>query len=292
MVDLKEREAEQAEQEAAFQREAIQEEEQRIREEQEAVQREREAIAGEREQLQDADQETRARQEEELARREEEAAEREEALARRQDQLEEQKTEAERTEQFAGEKAEEARQDREEIAQDQQEIIAQEDAQANAAPSMLAVKFTGPDTNLGDIVRVNTATAAEIRSSALHTIIGRTVTLKDGRIFAVAGETRGQGANRLIDLNPDTLEMKAQGADDIHPQSLLWVNGDNFYAVTIVSEKLFLARFNAELERQARSSVMVHPQAALFFEGNVLLTQRDDGSVLILNPSDLTEAKR
>ncbi|MDR0388835.1 MAG: hypothetical protein LBH73_02060 [Spirochaetaceae bacterium] len=292
MVDLKEREAAQAEQEAAYQREAIREEEQRIQAEQEAIQREREAIAQERERQEQSPEQQTAEQEEELARREEDVERREEALSQRQDDVEEQRQEAERTEQFAEEKAAEAQQDREEIAKDQQELIAIEDAQAGAAPSVLAVKLVGPDTHLGDLVRVNAATGEELRASALHTISGRTVTMMDGRVFAVAGEARGQGAVRLIELRTDTLEMKAQSADDIHPLSLLWVNNDNLYAITVVAEKLYLARFNTDLERQARSSATVHPQAALFFDGNMLLTQRDDGSVLILNPNDLTEAKR
>ncbi|MDR1212041.1 MAG: hypothetical protein LBK40_07415 [Spirochaetaceae bacterium] len=289
MVDLKEREAEEAEEEAAYQREAIQEEERRIQEEQEAIQQEREAIAQERQEQ--GGQQTPA-QAEELARREEEATRREEALSQQQEQLEEQRSEAERLEEFAGEKAAEAQEDRQEIARDQQELIAQEDARAGAAASMLAVRFTGPDTSLGDLVRVNAATGEELRASTLHTISGRTVTLKDGRIFAVAGENRGPGAVRLIELSPDTLEMKAQGTDDIHPLSLLWVNGDNLYAISVVADKLYLSRFNTSLERQARSSATVHAQAALLFDGTMLLTQRDDGSVLILNANDLTEAKR
>ncbi|MDR1429460.1 MAG: hypothetical protein LBI85_04150 [Spirochaetaceae bacterium] len=296
MVDLKEREAEEAEQEAAYQREAIQEEERRIQEEREAIQRERETIAQERQQQeQDRGEQTQAQQEEreqELARREEEAARREDAVSQRQEQVEEQRREADSLEEFAEEKAADAQQDREEIARDQQEIIARQDALADATPSMLAVKFTGPDTGLGDLVRVNAATGEELRASTLHTISGRTVTLKDGRIFAIAGENRGQGAIRIVELSPDTLEMRAQNADDIHPGSLLWVNGDNLYAVSVVADKLYLARFNTSLERQARSSATVHAQAALLFEGNTLLTQREDGSVLILNANDLTEAKR
>jgi hypothetical protein len=42
---------------------------------------------------------------------------------------------------------------------------------------------------------------------------------------------------------------------------------------------------------QAKSAVNVHPSATVAIQQGRLLTQREDGSALILNPADLTEAK-
>jgi hypothetical protein len=114
----------------------------------------------------------------------------------------------------------------------------------------------------------------------------------DGRILAVAGENRGNGAVRLVELNPDTLEMAYQGEDDIDPNSLLWINGSDIYAITLYQGGLYLARFNSQLARAGRSTVTLHPYAAVTIQNGLISTQRADGSVLVLNAKDLTEVKQ
>jgi hypothetical protein len=147
------------------------------------------------------------------------------------------------------------------------------------------------NSSLGRVVKLNAANGAELKRSPLNTINARTIVLTGGKIRAVAGENRGNGAIRLIEINSDTLEMAKQGDDDIAPQSLLWVNGSDLYAISTTGGNLYLARFDTNLALQAKSSVTVHPNAALTFNGDALLTQRTDGSALLLNPRDLTEKR-
>ena len=127
--------------------------------------------------------------------------------------------------------------------------------------------------------------------SPLATINARTLFFLGDRIIAVAGENRGNGAIRLVEISGDTLEMTKQGDDDIHPGSLLWINGGSLYAITVSGGQLYLDRFNDQLVKQAQSHVTVHPNATVLFQGNNVLTQRGDGSPVILNPADLTELK-
>ncbi|MDL2229681.1 hypothetical protein LJC14_05475 [Treponema sp. OttesenSCG-928-L16] len=298
MVDLKEREAAEAEQKASMQREAIAEEEKRIAEERETLRREQERIAEERRQqtqqepaVTPAQREEQRKTEEDLTQRESQTAEKEQELAQREEKLDEQRQQAEQSEQFAEQKAEEARQEREGIAQDQQQIISQEDARASEPGGIIGMRVSSQDSPLGRVVRVNPSSGTELRTSALNTVNGRTLAFSGSRILAVAGENRGSGAIRLVEINPDTLEMVKQGDDDIHPDSLLWMNGSSIYALTVSSGNCYLARFNLDLVRQARSSSTVHPFASILFQGSNLLTQRNDGSVLILNPNDLSEIK-
>jgi hypothetical protein len=121
----------------------------------------------------------------------------------------------------------------------------------------------------------------------MNTVNGRTVTLLGGRILAIAGIDRGNGAIRLVEISSDTLEMIDQGEDDIHPQSLLWNNGNDLYAVIVSDGKNYLARFNVNLERQSQTAVEVHPYASCVFQGDRILTQNADGAPLLLNAQTL-----
>jgi hypothetical protein len=306
MVDLKEREAGEAEQRATLQREAIAEEEARIAEERteiaqeraEAAQ-ERSEIAQERQQAREAEAEGRTtpeetrRTEEALVQREDalnqqeaQRAEREQTLEKREEALEEKQQEAQAAEDFADRKIAEAQQERTEIAKDQQELI--DRPPRGTGEGVVGVRLTASNSPLGRIVRMNIDSGAEITASALNTVNARTFTSLGGKLIAVAGENRGTAVIRLIEIDPNTLEMTKQGNDDIAPESLLWTRGNDLYALTSASGGLYLARFNTNLVLQARSAVTVHPFAALTFDGDSILTQRSDGSLIILNSATLT----
>ena len=296
MIDLKERESEETEQQAAVQREAIRQEEEKIAEErkeavrqQEEARQEQQQVAQERQQP-GADQQAldeRERQADEKAR---EAREQQENLDQRQQEVQEQKRETDRQEAFADQKSEEAQQERQRVAEDQQSVISGEDL-SDPASGLLGVSITMPGTSLGRLVRLDANTGKEVKVSPLNTVNVRTVNNINGRIFAVAGEARGLGAIRLVEINSSTLEMQKQGDDDIAPNSLLWVNGQDLYSITNIGTNLYLARFNTELARQARSTVTVHPFSSMLFTDSYVITQRQDGSAVLLNSKDLSEIK-
>ena len=291
MVEFKEREAAEAEQRAQVEREAIREEEQRVAEEREQVTQEREQIAQERDEDDQAAQEEPDRREQEadqktveLDRREQEVDQKAAELDQREQALEERREEARQLEDFAEQKTEEARQERESIAQDQQELIDQGDRDG-----VIGAMLESPNATVGRLVRLNPATGEELKRSPLNTVSIRTLTFLNGKILAIAGENRGGGVVRLVEINPGSLEMAKQGDDDMHPASLLWVNGNDIYAITVNSSGLNLGRFDANLSLQAKSAITVHPNASVTIQKGSLLTQRADGSAAILNPGDLTE---
>ena len=127
----------------------------------------------------------------------------------------------------------------------------------------------------------------------LNTIHTRTVTFIDKKIIAIAGENRGDATIRLTEINQDTLETVKFGDDDIMSGSLIWVNSNYLYAITVDlgNNFCYLGRFDTNLVLQAKSSLQVHPQASVAFQQGRLLTQNESGSALILNPDDLTESK-
>jgi hypothetical protein len=295
MVDIKEREAEEAEQKAVDQRRDADRAEQAIAQEKQENARERQEIEEERRQIrEDADagklSEEEARDaEEELAEREAEADKKDEELAQREEAVEETREEAQKAEEFAEQKTVEAQEERQEIAADQQGIINEE--AAAEPPGILGMRLLSADSGLGVLVKVEINSGEVIRSSAMNTINGRTLVRVDGKILAVAGEDRGNSAIRIVEINSATLAMAKQGDDDIHPGSLLWVNGSDIYAIASAAEDLFLGRYDTDLARKARSAVMVHPFATVTFQDDVVVTQNADGQAVILNSKDLTERK-
>ena len=311
MVDLMERQSDEAAQQAAIQREAIREEEARqAREQQQLQEQQRQAeqqrqqaqaeqqrIAQERQQA-DADQKALDQQQKEAQQKEQDAQEqqrqaeeKQKELDQQQQQLEQQKQDADQVQQYSDQKADEAQQGRSGIAEDQQSMINQENLQPAAADGVLGAMILSPNDSLGRVVKVSPDSGQELRRSNLNTVNARSLTLVNGKIIAIAGENRGNGAIRLVEINPDTLEMVKQGDDDISPQSLIWVNGNDLFAICSAGGNYYLARFNTDLARQARSSMTVHPFAAVTITNNYLITQRADGTAVLLNLGDLAEKR-
>ena len=146
---------------------------------------------------------------------------------------------------------------------------------------------------MGRLVRIGND-GKEVRRSPINTVRARTLAFANGKFFAVAGENRGNGAIRIIEINPISLEMTKQCDFDIHDSSLLWVNAGDLYAVTINLEdkSCYLGRFNSSLALQAKSQIKIHSSATVVVQQGRLFSQREDGSVLILDPAALTELQQ
>jgi hypothetical protein len=142
----------------------------------------------------------------------------------------------------------------------------------------------------GYIVRVNSETGEEFQRSAFNTVNIRTVIFIDNKtILALARESQAGGAIHFVKINTDTLTITEQGDDDIHADSLLWEKNGSYYAMISSGGNLYIGRFDNNLTLQAQSSIAIHPYAGINFQGLLILTQRDDGRVLLLDPVDLKE---
>jgi len=279
MVDLKEREASQAEQKARTEREAIKEEEKKV------VQ-EKQEIAKERQKTQE-DRQSGKITEQEAQKKERELEKQEQAVEEKEQKIEERREETKKLEEFAEKKTQEAQEDRKTVAKDQQTAIVKETTSGN-----VGIMLDKQNAAMGRIVLIDND-GNETKRSPLNTVRIRTINVVGGKIIAVAGENKGNGAIRLIEINQATLEMARQGDDDIQTNSLLWVNGSDIYAITIdlSDNSCYLGRFNSNLILQAKSEVKVNPNASVAVLQGRLLTQGEDGSVLMLDPASLVYKK-
>ena len=284
MVDLLEREADAAAQQAAIIREAIQQEEERLAAEQQELAQQQQAIA-QAQQQPDADQQALAQQQQAVQQQQQE-------LAQQQQALQEQADLAERHEEFAEQRTEQAQHDRQQIAEDMQLLIDMDPPPPIVVEgSILGVSVLAQASSLGRIVRLDPSTGREILRSPLTTVNVRTINLVNNRLFAIAGENRGNAAIRIVEIDEYTLQMVSHGDDDIAPGSLLWLNGQDLFAVVSTGGNHYMARFNSNMVLQNRSTMTVHPFASVLFYGSSILTQRADGSAVLLNSQDMTERR-
>ncbi|MCL2192891.1 MAG: hypothetical protein FWB78_05810 [Treponema sp.] len=302
LVDLMEREAAEAEARAAALRQAAALEEQALAQERARLEAEQQRIAQEQQQLAQAQAASEvtpaqaAQAQAAIAQAQAAAAAQEQAIAQQEAAVAAQQAAAAQQEQFAEQRFDDAQQHREAIAQDQQQIII---AQVGLPPQLpptlqqgfLTVVIERPGSTMGRLVSIDPTTRQQ-RNSPLTTVQARTLTFVDGRLLAIAGERVGQGAVRLVEIDTRNMEMVSQGNDDIHPGSLIWQNGMYLYAITADHANggaLNLGRFDRNLVLQARSDVVLHPNASISIQQGSLMTQRADGTAAVLHPATLAE---
>jgi len=278
MVELKEREAGQAEQRAQTERQTIRQEENKNTQE-------RQEIAQERQKTQE-DQQAGKITPNQAQQKQEELDKREQAADEKDKELNQRRDDVRKLEEFAEKKTDEAKQERQDIAKDQQAAIVEQTGEG-----VIGVMISRETpTTMGRLVRIS-MTGTEQKRSTLDTVHIRTLTMVGGKILAVAGENKGNGAVRLIEINQNSLDMAKQGDDDIMTGSLLWINASDLYVITVDlnTKYCYFGRFDANLEMKAKSVVRVHPNASLTIQQGRLLTQDENGNAIILDPADLTK---
>jgi hypothetical protein len=297
MVDLKERESEAAAEKAAAQKaeadtaaKNIAEERQRIENERRQIEAEKDRIAND--EATDSIDSTEARERlAQLDEQEDQLDKEDEALDRMEDDAEQLKADAEENEALAAQKEEEADREREAISADQRDILDAAAPRQNIAAltGVFGIKYANKNAVSGTPVQVNPATAEIMKTSSLNFIKARTITVLGGKTIAVAGEKNDSGTHRLIEIDTTTLSLTNQSAAEISPNSPIWLNGNSIYALLVDGGKNYLARFDISLSTLARSRIAVHQNAAIIFQGDRILTQDEQGSVISLKASDLTQ---
>jgi len=206
--------------------------------------------------------------------------------------------EASSEKQFADTKEQEAQSDRKDVAADTRKILeekraerkAQDEAAFASALPGAVLKVVDSGSMLSEVVLLDLKTEKPLRTSSLNTIRGRVLIEGTDSLIAIAGSKSGNQMITLIGINPRTLEMTKQATVPIAEQSLLVQADDSYYAVIEQSGKYYLARFNDNLEMQAKSTVNVLPYTAISVTEKGLLVQDTANNIRLLNTDNLTEA--
>lgn len=201
---------------------------------------------------------------------------------------------------LADTKQKEAATERKEIATDVQKEVHRQEAEKKAAEqSALASSVPGyilrvvdGQSFVSELVLVNLNDGTEMKRSSLSLIRNRTIIDSGAGLIAIAGKKGGNAAVRLVLIDPNTLEMTAQGQDNIAESSMLIKSGNDYYAVIEQGSGSFvLGRFDTNLAVKAKSSIAVQPYTAIQATDKGILVQDMSGKIVLLKASDLTQAK-
>ena len=207
------------------------------------------------------------------------------------------KDEAKTEDKMAEDKTEDAQSDRKDIAADTQKIIedkkaekkAETDALIASAVRAYALKVVDKDTLSSTIVMLDLRNARQIKTSPLDTIRGRNIYEVGDNLLAIAGSSSGNGIISLVLINSRSLEVVKQSSDVIAEESMLVKDGDYYYAIVSSSGKYYLGKFNGELERQSLSPIAVLPYSPISVTEQGILVQDENNSIHLLNKTNLKD---
>ena len=205
-----------------------------------------------------------------------------------QQKADEQQQKADTAQSTADQKRSEAQEERSAIAKDQQQVIAQQEKNENA-PTVYGLTAEDELGQRSAIVRMNATTGELIKKSPVTVIQSRTFYENGNTFIAIAGENIGNGTVKLVHLNKDTLEIVKESNETIAANSVLVQDGGSYYCVMQDGTFFVVGKFSANLENQLKSPVRVKPTTPITVTQNGIIVTSMTGTPILLNKADLTQ---
>lgn len=298
MVDIKEREAEQAQQKANEAQKKATEEQKKLKEEQEktakaekaadeAKKEAEEAQKAANENPEDKELQKEAAEKAEAAENTEKAAEEQrEKEAEQQEKTEDARQEAADQQAQADKKETEALNERKEIAKDQNEVMKEEARQAKM-DTEYGIMLVDEENLLSRLVKFDTATGETVKNSPVAQIRNRTAFESDSGYIAIAGENSGNGTVKLVNIDPETMEIALESTENVAEDSVLVQDGSDFYCVIDDNGKYVLAKYNENMELRLKSPVTVKSATPVMITKAGIVVTNSDGKMQVLGKEDL-----
>ncbi|MDW8306726.1 MAG: P83/100 family protein [Leptospiraceae bacterium] len=99
-------------------------------------------------------------------------------------------------------------------------------------------------------------------------------------------------AYRLVLLDKDNLQVKVQGDDNIFWRSFVEIRNDIIYAVVFEGNAYYLAKFDKNLKRLARSQEKLHEDTFVTFFEDVIYVNDAQKNIIVLKEADLSLVER
>lgn len=270
MVDLKEREAEEASDKAQeAQKKAVEEQKKLTETQKEAEEAKKEA------------------EENPTEENIKKAEEKEEEVKEQEKKTEEAKEEAKEQQEIADKKQNEAQEERKEIAKDQKEV---QDKQAEIAKmgSEYGIILSDEANMLSRLVKFNVEDGTIIKKSPVTEIRNRTVYKTGNQYMAVAGENTGNGTIKLVLLDDNNMEIVSESNETLAEDSVLVQEGDAYYCVIQDGNNWVVAKYNSSLVMQLKSPVAVKSSTPITITDSGLVVTAKNGQLRLLSKADLT----
>ncbi len=283
MVDLKEREAEQATDKAQEAQKKAAEEQKKLSEtKKEADQAKKEADKAQKAAEKNPTEENKQKAQEAQAK----AEEKKEEVKEQEKKTEEAKQESKEAQEFADKKQTEAQQERKEIAKDQQEVQ-QKQAEEAKMPSEYGIILSDEKALLSRLVRFNTETGEIIKKSPVTQIRNRTIYALGDEFIAVAGEDEGNAAIKLVTIDQVNMEITSESNETLAPDSVLVRDGNDFYCVIADESDWKVGKFDSNLVLKLKSDVNVKSSTPITITDSGVVITDSTGRLRLLNKADL-----
>ena len=206
------------------------------------------------------------------------------------------KDEAAKADTAAAAKKDEAAADRKDITADQKQVIAAQvaDKGKSEAAGVFLVRVGDDSNHLAQIVFVDSDTGRGIRSSRINTLHFRSLAELSDSFVAVSGLEGKAGGVKLVKLDKASLESVAESKSDMFAESSVLVSGDALYAIVKAADgKQYVALFAvADLAEKARSKDEVAPYTFIReAAGGIAVQAPTGGSFMILKTDTLDKVK-
>ncbi len=284
MVDIKEREAEEAAKKAQDAQKTATEEKKKLVEVQKKTDKAKTEAETAKKQAEENPRDKKAQAE---AQKKQETYEKQQTAQKEQEKVVEnaEKT-ANEQQQMADKKNDEAQTERKTIANDQQEVIKRE-IENSRAPSAYAIRLTDEASMLSGLIKVNTNNGEIIQSSPVTVIRNRTMFSAAGNFIAIAGENSGNGAVKLVLLSPDTMEITKESNEIVAEESVLVQDNGEYYCVIKSTNGWAVGKYSADLTLLLKSNVNISPSTPMTITSEYVIVSETSGRVRLLKKNNL-----
>lgn len=299
MVDLKEREAEDASNKAkedqkkavAEQKKAAEETEKTEQKKEELAQAEKTAeekqkIADENPEDEEAQKEAEEAKEA-VEEKKEELEEQEKKEAEQKQKAEDAKEESKESQKLADKKENEAQSERKEIAQDQKEVQKKEAEKAKMTAEY-GIIISDESKMLSSLVKFSAETGEILKNSPVKVIRNRTIYKTSEGYIAIAGEDGANQAIKLVILDPDNMEIIKESELSVAADSVLVQDGKDYYCIISKDSANYVAKFDENLTANIISNVSVLGCSPIAIMDSGVVVTAANGKLTILKKQDLS----
>ncbi|GMO59256.1 MAG: P83/100 family protein [Treponemataceae bacterium] len=190
--------------------------------------------------------------------------------------------------QLAEQKLDEAQEERKNISTDQTAVLAAS-GQAENAIGVFGLKINS--SGLSTIIKLNAANSSVMQVSAINVIRDRVMFQSGSNFIAIAGTQGANKAIKLVSIDSQSLEITGESTELIHESSILASDGTAYYAVVNANKKWVLGKFGADLRLTLKSEIEVEPSTPVIFSPNGIIVTKKNGALVILSSGNLGEVK-
>lgn len=209
--------------------------------------------------------------------------------------VDEKRQEAQNDQAFADKKQNEAQSERQEISKDQQQVIREEAAMAKT-PTVIGLRIVNTSNSLSAMVKMNAETGAVMKQSPVTVIRGRTILYVGSQDFdgekkdaymAICGENSKNGAVKLCLIDTETMEIQKESTETIAEDSVLVQNGSDYYCIIKDGSNFYLGKFDSQLNLKLRSTVALMSSTPVTVTSSGIAVTQANGQIILLKEGTL-----